>query len=276
MEKAKYPRSHLYSWGRPHPHRDPCRDRPPSPGTGRGSAPARTTAGTSRPTAAPSGRRGARPRLVGDGVWRFERLLRAIEYHEACRRAWYHRPLRTLLYLRFHLASIRLGFTIPPHVFGPGLSIAHRGTIVVNSCARVGANCRLHACTNIGSRGGSATEAPTVGDNVYIGPGAVLYGPIAIADNIAIGANSVVNASFHEPNITIAGAPARKVRDAGTTRFAPPAPAPRSAPGRRAPARAAPASPDAPPGPAPRPRGFRGAPVIPAADNIARLIGLGS
>jgi len=163
-----------------------------------------------------------RPRIFGDGVWRFQRLLRAIEYHEACRPdSWYSRPLRTFLYLRLHLASIRLGFTIPPHVFGPGLSIAHRGTIVVNSCARVGANCRLHACTNIGSWSGAALEAPIVGDNVYIGPGAILYGPIVIADGIAIGANSVVNASFTEPNITIAGAPARKVRDAGTTRFAP-------------------------------------------------------
>ena len=162
-----------------------------------------------------------RPRLFGDDVWRFQRTLRAIEYHEACRQdAWYYRPLRTLLYLRLHLASIRLGFTIPPHVFGPGLSIAHRGTIVVNSCARVGKNCRLHACTNIGSWSGAAREAPVVGDNVYIGPGAVLYGPIVVADNIAIGANSVVNTSFFEPNITIAGAPARKVRDAGTSQFA--------------------------------------------------------
>lgn len=172
-----------------------------------------------------------RPRLFGDGVWRFERLLRAIEYHEACRPdTWYFRPLLSLLYLRLHFAQVKLGFTIPPHVFGPGLSIAHRGTIVVNSCARVGANCRLHACTNIGSWSGAAREAPVIGDNVYIGPGAVVYGPIVIADHIAIGANSVVNTSFAEPNITIAGAPARKVRDAGTTRFAPPGAVPGGAP----------------------------------------------
>jgi serine O-acetyltransferase len=126
-----------------------------------------------------------RPRLFRDGVWQFERLLRAVEYHDACRRAWYHRPLRTGLYLRLHVASVRLGFTIPPHVFGPGLSIAHRGTIVVNSCARVGANCRLHACTNIGSWSGYATEAPVVGDNVYIGPGATIgaSAPPASADS---------------------------------------------------------------------------------------------
>ncbi len=161
----------------------------------------------------------ARPRLFGDEIWTFERLLRAIEYYETCRRAWYHRPVLMYLYTRFRLSSIRLGFTIPPHVFGPGLSIAHRGTIVVNSCARVGANCRLHTCVNIGTRAGASTEAPIIGDNVYIGPGVVLFGPITIADNIAIGAKSVVNRSFPEPDITIAGAPARQVRPIGTSRF---------------------------------------------------------
>ena len=166
-----------------------------------------------------------RPRLVGDGVWWFERLLRAVEYHDACRSSWYHRPFGTLLHLCLHLVSVRLGFTIPPNAFGPGLSIAHRGTIIVHSHARVGENCRLHACTNIGSWAGAADDAPVIGNNVYIGPGAVLYGPIVIADNIAIGANSVVNSSFLEPDITIAGAPARKIHDGGTTRLAAPAPA---------------------------------------------------
>jgi serine O-acetyltransferase len=44
----------------------------------------------------------------------------------------------------------------------------------------------------------------------------MLFGPIRIADGIAIGANSVVNRSFEEPGITIAGAPARKVSDRGS------------------------------------------------------------
>lgn len=163
----------------------------------------------------------SRPRLFGDEIWRFERLLRAVEYAENCLTSPLWAPYRALLSLRLHRLSTRLGFTIPPNVFGPGLAIAHRGTIVVNSCARVGANCRLHACTNIGSwPGTAATHAPTVGKNVYIGPGAVLYGPITIADNIAIGANSVVDTSFTEPDITIAGAPARKIHDGGMTRFA--------------------------------------------------------
>lgn len=157
-----------------------------------------------------------RPRLFGDEVWRFERLLRTIEYSENCLHSPLWAPYRAILSLRFHRLSTRLGFTIPPHVFGPGLAIAHRGTIVVNGAARVGANCRVHVCVNIGSRAGTNDQVPVIGDNVYIGPGAMLFGPIRIADDIAIGANAVVNKSFMEPGITLAGAPARKVSDRGS------------------------------------------------------------
>lgn len=51
---------------------------------------------------------------------------------------------------------------------------------------------------------------PVIGDNCYIGPGAKLFGDIRIGNNVAIGANSVVNKSF-EDNVTIAGVPAKIV-----------------------------------------------------------------
>ena len=113
--------------------------------------------------------------------------------------------------------SIKLGFTIPLNVFGPGLSIAHRGTIVVNGNANIGANCRIHTCVNIGTQAGYEGRAPKIGNNVYIGPGAKIFGPIEIADSIAIGANSVVNKSFKEPGITIAGIPAKRISDKNST-----------------------------------------------------------
>jgi len=112
--------------------------------------------------------------------------------------------------------SILLGFTILPNVFGPGLSIGHRGTIVINPCAKIGANCRIHVCVSIGTEAGHTFKAPVIGDNVYIGPGAKLFGKIYIADGIAIGANSVVTKSFCEKNITIAGVPAKKISDKGS------------------------------------------------------------
>jgi len=113
------------------------------------------------------------------------------------------------------MMSIHLGFTIPLNVFGPGLCIAHRGTIVVNKDTRVGENCRIHACTNIGSNRGGVS-APQIGNNVYIGPGAKIFGDIRIADNIAIGANSVVNKSFYEKGISVAGVPAKKINNKGS------------------------------------------------------------
>lgn len=85
----------------------------------------------------------------------------------------------------------------------------HRGTIVVNDKAQIGANCRLHVCVNIGEHRGCA---PRIGDNVYIGPGAKIFGDIEIADNIQIGANAVVNKSFTTPGISIGGVPAKRLR----------------------------------------------------------------
>lgn len=77
----------------------------------------------------------------------------------------------------------------------------------INSNAKIGANCRLHACTNIGASGGTKF-APQIGDNVYIGPGSILFGDIHIASNITIAANATVNKSFETSNITIGGTPA--------------------------------------------------------------------
>ena len=118
--------------------------------------------------------------------------------------------------VRYKRLSVKLGFTIPANAFGPGLSIAHRGTIVVHGKARIGANCRIHVCVNIGAQAGDETAVPVLGNNIYIGPGAKIFGKIEIADGIAIGANAVVNKSFTEPNITIAGVPAKKIADKGS------------------------------------------------------------
>jgi serine O-acetyltransferase len=160
-----------------------------------------------------------KPKLFGDEVWKFQRSLRALEYSINCRRG----PLGKLIQLfhryRFHHLSLRCGFSIPPNVFGPGLAITHRGTIVVHSRAIIGAGCRINACVNIGASGGEKDAVPVLGNNIYIGPGAKIFGKIRLADGIAIGANAVVNRSFDEPGITIAGVPARQINVEGSARM---------------------------------------------------------
>lgn len=143
-----------------------------------------------------------KPTLIGDECWKYQWHLRHAEYHSNC-----NNRLRYIWHkLRLHRLAIKLGFSISLNCFGPGLQIMHRGTIVVNDKARIGDNCRIHVCVNIGEANGGA---PTIGNNVYIGPGAKIFGPITIADGVTIGANAVVNKSITTPNISIGGIPAR-------------------------------------------------------------------
>lgn len=166
-------------------------------------------------------RRTGRLNPVYDEVWLFQRLMRRVEYYMNCgsRTNPFTQLLRKYYAYRFHQQSVRCGFEIPPNTFGPGLSIAHRGTIVIHPDARIGKNCRLHVGVVIGTQPGPVDLVPTLGDNCYIGPGAKIFGQIVIGSNTAIGANSVVNSSFLEGFMTIAGAPARKVSDTPSTEF---------------------------------------------------------
>jgi serine O-acetyltransferase len=151
--------------------------------------------------------------LIFNDVWRYQRCLRRLEYRVNTGA----NPLaRAVAKLRHRRLGRMLGFSIPPNVFGPGLSIAHYGTIVVNPGAKVGANCRLHVDVNIGTAAGYTKAAPTLGDNCYIGPGAKLFGPIEIGPNTAIGANAVVHTSFPDGNITLGGVPAKQISDRGS------------------------------------------------------------
>jgi serine O-acetyltransferase len=156
-----------------------------------------------------------RPRIFQDNTWKFERLLRKVEYLENCGNG----PLDKIVCLQAKFSLLRLsqklGFMIPRNVFGPGLSIAHGGPIIVHPKAVIGENCRIDRCVSIGSIHYPANP-PRIGNNVFIGPGVVIDGPIEIADEIAIGANSYVNKSFEEPGITIAGCPAKKISESGS------------------------------------------------------------
>jgi len=165
------------------------------------------------------GMRRSRPRLFGDDIWKYQRILRRYEHALNCLRSPLFLPVRFFWRFRYYKYSIRLNFEIPPNVCGPGLSLAHRGPVIINPATRIGTNCRIHSCVNIGTSAGTHRDAPTIGDDVYIGPGAKLFGPIQVADRIAVAAQAVVNRSFTEPDITIGGIPARKLSEKGAGEY---------------------------------------------------------
>lgn len=140
----------------------------------------------------------------------FLRVLRRVEYLGNCRHDPFGRAELTVVKIYFRLLSIYLGYTIPPNTCGPGLRLNHWGTIVISPQARIGAGARINVCVNIGVKDG---QAPRLGDNVYIGPGAKLFGGIQIGNNVRIGANAVVNRNFPDGAV-IGGVPARILRGA--------------------------------------------------------------
>ena len=157
------------------------------------------------------------PRIFGDEIWKFEILLRKYEYYTNVH-SFFNGLFLFYYKFRFHQLALKLGFSIPINVFGKGLSIAHYGSIVVNSNCKIGDYCRIQENVTIGSTNGE-WEAATIGNNVFIASGARLIGNINIGNNIAIGANAVVVHSFNEDGITIAGIPAKKISENGSNKF---------------------------------------------------------
>lgn len=94
---------------------------------------------------------------------------------------------------------------------GKGTKFWHRGMgCVVHYNAKIGKNCRILPNVMIGGKFASGQPdelTPKIGNNVFIGTGAVVIGNIHIGDNVIIGANSVVTMSVPDNHYAI-GLPA--------------------------------------------------------------------
>lgn len=143
-----------------------------------------------------------------DMIWRYEIVLRWREYYLNCKSKW--NPINYFIKFRLSKLGRNLGFSIGPNICGPGLSIAHAGTIIINKNSVIGKNCRIQTGVTLGTTNGS-DEAPKLGNNVFLGEGCKIIGAVTIADNVQIGANAVVVKSINIPGTTWGGVPARKI-----------------------------------------------------------------
>jgi len=103
--------------------------------------------------------------------------------------------LYRLFRLYFNRKSRKFGIDIPCETeIGPGLYMPHPIEIIINANTKIGKNCNIHQDVTIGeSPKGRYKGSPSLGSNIYIGPGAKIFGKINIGDSVAIGANCVVN-----------------------------------------------------------------------------------
>lgn len=148
------------------------------------------------------------PLLPSDDVWRYERSLRYYEYYKNTGKVILKCLFAFLLYIR----GKRLGFSISGNCFGPGLRINHFGLVVVNAKAQIGKWCDIHQGVNIGENSYYLDSSelkicvPKIGNYVFIGPGAKIYGDVIVGNNVKIGANCVVHKSV-QSNIIVFGNP---------------------------------------------------------------------
>ena len=111
-----------------------------------------------------------------------------------------------------HLTGIEIH---PGATIGKGLFIDHGMGVVIGETAEIGDNCTIYQGVTLGGTGKDVGKRhPTLGDNVMVGAGAKVLGPVKIGSNSKIAANAVVLREVPE-NSTAVGIPAKVVRRDG-------------------------------------------------------------
>lgn len=106
--------------------------------------------------------------------------------------------------LLLRLMMYYTGIQIPSSTkIGPGLKIAHWGTIAVNPGATIGRNFGIaHGCL-IGNSQGKKSGVPTIGNNVSMGANSIVLGGVIIGDDVLIAPGSFVNFDVPENSVVI-------------------------------------------------------------------------
>ena len=111
-----------------------------------------------------------------------------------------------------HLTGIEIH---PGATIGKNFFIDHGAGVVIGETTEIGDNCTLYQGVTLGGTGKDVGKRhPTLGNNVMVGAGAKVLGPLKVGNNSKIAANAVV---LHEvpENSTAVGIPAKVVRRDG-------------------------------------------------------------
>lgn len=131
--------------------------------------------------------------------------------HFAWRQGW-----RTLGRFVSHVGKLLTGIEIHPGaVIGERFFIDHGTGVVIGETAVVGNDVTLYQGVTLGGTSlHKGKRHPTLLDNVIVGAGAQVLGPIIVGEGARIGANAVV-VNEVPPGVTMVGIPARAVEAKG-------------------------------------------------------------
>jgi len=137
--------------------------------------------------------------------------VHAIIFHRISHALW-GKGLKWLARVLSNMARLFTGIEIHPGaVIGRRFFIDHGMGVVIGETAEIGNDCTLyHGVTLGGTSWQEGKRHPTLGNNVVVGAGAKILGPIRVNDDARIGSNAVVVKEVHE-NTTVVGVPGREV-----------------------------------------------------------------
>lgn len=139
-------------------------------------------------------------------VYRFGRWVRKVRFPIVSM------ILRIIAFLLFKIMEVVTGISLPASAqIGKGLLIGHFGATILHSDVRMGENCSIGTGVIIGALGQGKTGVPAIGNNVFMGTGSKVLGPITIGNNVSIGANAVVVSDVPD-GATVVGVPAKIVK----------------------------------------------------------------
>lgn len=122
----------------------------------------------------------------------------------------YKKKLFFIARLISQISRFLTGIEIHPGAkIGKGFFIDHGMGVVIGETCEIGNNVLIYQGVTLGGTGkDSGKRHPTIGDNVLIGAGTKVFGPLTVGANAKIGGGSVV---LHDvaPNTTVVGVPAR-------------------------------------------------------------------
>jgi serine O-acetyltransferase len=148
-----------------------------------------------------------------DGHWEAQGFWALLVYRfgrwrYGIRPAPLRKPVSLIYRMLYKCIQIITGIELPCEVeIGRNFVIDHFGGIVISGYAKFGDNCRIRNGVVVGLQHAAQPCAPVIGNNVDIGAGAKILGPITIGNNVLIGANAVVIANVPD-NSTAVGVPA--------------------------------------------------------------------
>lgn len=135
-------------------------------------------------------------------VYRFGRWRYGI------RPAFLRKPFSLAYKYLYKVIQIITGIELPCEVeIGRNFVIDHFGGIIISGYAKFGDNCRIRNGVVVGLRRIEEPGAPAIGNNVDIGAGAKILGPISVGNNVIVGANAVVLSDVPDDSIAV-GVPA--------------------------------------------------------------------